>query len=122
MSIDILDDTHQARLALTGLLQRHVDTHGLIQPDRQYPFSRDIITVLLALPSGTMLGTYKLDWTTKEGKNLRVMFESPTQSGTRLDELTQGRKAWTKAKMSRGFIYYLIDGEIVVDPTREELL
>ena len=114
--------THQARLALTGLLQRHVDTHGPIQPDRQYPFSRDIITALLALPSGTMLGTYKLDWTTTEGKNLRVMFESPTQSGTRLDELTQGRKAWTKAKMSRGSIYYLIDGEIVVDPTREELL
>ena len=52
--------TRQAKQALTGLLASHVDTHGPIQPDRQLPFSREILAAILKLPR-SQLGTYTLD-------------------------------------------------------------
>jgi hypothetical protein len=114
--------THQARQALCGLLTEYIDVHGPIQPDRQLPFSKNILAAIYALPNGTVLGSYVLCWNSREGYAIRAVFETSPESGTRLDEVTVSpAKAWTRAKMARSSLSFRIDGVIYADPTAAQL-
>ena len=66
----------QAKSALTGLLVSHdiVDTHGPIHPDRQLPFSRELLAATLKLPQ-RQLSTHTLDFTTVESEAIRPCSE-----------------------------------------------
>ena len=107
---------------LKGMLTQFVADYGPIRPDQSLPLPTPVINALLSIPSGTLLGSYTLNWTSGEGKHLRAMLETGLQSGIRLDEATVGRShKWDKRKMSRRSLSWRINGQIFASPSPAQL-
>ena len=114
---------HKPKKVLKGMLTSHVAEFGPLLPDQSLAPPKRVIEAVLNLPQGSKLGSYILNWDDDELVDFRAMYETSLQSGVRLDECAVGiKKVFDKRKMSRRHLMWLIDGETIVSPTREQLL
>ena len=112
----------KAQLVLKGILTEYVIDYGPIQPHSSVPVPLPVIEAMLALATGTKLGSRTLDWSDEGHLSVRTAIEVGCQSGVRLDEITVGRsKKWDKRRMSRAHLTWLIAGELVPSPSRLQL-
>ena len=98
---------------LKGIFTEYVADFGPILPDQALPPPRQMLAAMLNLPSGTQLGSKKLDYNNQRDLSFKTMIEVGAESGVRLDECTIGTsRKWNKSKMARASLVWRIGGQL----------
>ena len=114
-------DTKAASTILTSMLRTYVEENGPMPKSRKQAFTNSILQSILsvkhcALPSGRTW-----DPAAYREKMVVALMKYCSQSGDRKEAVSVRKKGtWTRAKMSRGAIRYLINGRVYTETTRAQ--
>ena len=92
-------------------------------PQRAIPMTHELICKMLLIPDGECIlkSCKPWHWFTSYGISLRTAIHVLSQCGFRKAEIALGLGKWGPEKMSFASLMWLINGEIVVNPTPEQL-
>ena len=95
-----------------------------VVPERVIPMTHHLICALLAIPNELPIlsGGKEWRWTTIPGRGIRTLIHVLAQTGFRKSEVALGRGEWDPTRMSFASLKWLIDGNVVLHPTREQLM
>ena len=92
-------------------------------PQRAIPMTHELICKLLSIPDGECIlkGGKPWHWTTSYGLGIRTAIHVLAQCGFRKSEIALLLGKWGPEKLSFASVKWLIDGEIVLHPSAEQL-
>ena len=92
-------------------------------PQRAIPMTHELICKMLLIPDGECIlkSCKPWHWFTSYGISLRTAIHVLAQCGFRKAEIALGLGKWGPEKMSFASLLWLINGEIVANPTPEQL-
>ena len=92
-------------------------------PQRAIPMTHELICRVLSIPDGECIlkGRKPWHWSTTYGRSTRTAFHVLAQCGFRKSEIALILGKWGPEKMSFASLMWMINGEVVKNPTVEQL-
>jgi hypothetical protein len=109
----------QLSAVLKGITQSFIREHGAeaLLPHRRQPLGPNLLRRLLAVPSGSTLGSRKLDWSSPLFLCLGCMFALGGATGFRKAEVAlPANTSFDDKRLSRSSLLWYIDGVLHADP------
>jgi hypothetical protein len=110
-------------IVLRYLTRRYVDLHGpeALLPQQKEPLTVDDRRAIYAIADGTKVGRFTVRWTDPLFVGFRAALDTMCDTGQRKSDLLCAASAATGLDTARSNLTWKIGGEIVTNPTPEQL-